>query len=353
VKTVVEIDGEKFLLNDRLTYKDVRYRNFTVEGLLMNSRMIQAIADDENPETRKLWANPDTGAWDPERNTREFCEALPVYRKSGLLAVTVGLQAGGSVYSSKVWNNCRMSGFAPDGAVKPAWKKRLLKVLKAADDCGMVVIINLFYWKQIRLIPDDKAVIKAVESACDLVLCSGFRNVIVDVANESASWWNRPVCRPENIHRLILAAKAASRNGRRLLVGSSTGGDNLPTGEWLEAEDVSLPHGNGNTPDRLRQRIRELRSSDAFRKRPRPLLINEDSVNLANMETSLEEYCSWGYYSQGAGSADPQYEKIWPGAREKRYGDLSGFQTLPVNWGVNTAQKRAFFDKVAEVTGGE
>ena len=31
--------------------------------------------------------------------------------------------------------------------------------------------------------------------------------------------------------------------------------------------------------------------------------------------------------------------------------DLSGFQTPPINWGINTAHKRAFFDRVREVTG--
>jgi hypothetical protein len=29
---------------------------------------------------------------------------------------------------------------------------------------------------------------------------------------------------------------------------------------------------------------------------------------------------------------------------------LSGFQTIPVNWSINTADKRAFFERLAEIT---
>jgi hypothetical protein len=39
--------------------------------------------------------------------------------------------------------------------------------------------------------------------------------------------------------------------------------------------------------------------------------------------------------------------------RESRYEELSGFQTVPVNWSVNTGHKRAFFERLREITGGE
>jgi hypothetical protein len=67
-----------------------------IEGLLFNSRMVQAIFDDENPATAAHWRYPDTGFWDADRNTDEFCAMLPVYAQHGVLGVTVGLQGGGS-----------------------------------------------------------------------------------------------------------------------------------------------------------------------------------------------------------------------------------------------------------------
>jgi hypothetical protein len=349
--TEVSVDGERFLINGKPTYEGVTYRGRSVEGLLLNSRMIQAIIDDENPETRKLWVYPDTGVWDPERNTNEFCAMLPEYRRHGLLAVTVGLQGGGSSYLREVWEGCHFSAFREDGSLAPDYLARLARVLDAADACGMVVIVNLFYWKQVNRIRTDAALVKAVEHTMDFLLKTDKRNLLIDVANESADWWQRDLCKPHRVVTLIEAARSVTLSGRRLLVGTSTGGDNLPTEPWLEAEDVSLPHGNGNTPTELRERLHRLRAMDAFKKRPRPLLINEDGVDLDNFEAAVSEYASWGYYAQGAGSGSAPYDQIWPGDREKTLGALSGFQTLPVNWGINTEDKRAFFAKVAEITG--
>ncbi len=93
-KTCVSIHGEAFHLNGAPTYAGRRYGGHKIEGLLMNSRMVQGIYDDRNPETRDRWAYPDTGKWDPERNTREFLAAMPEWRKHGLLAITLNLQGG-------------------------------------------------------------------------------------------------------------------------------------------------------------------------------------------------------------------------------------------------------------------
>ena len=47
----------------------------------MNSRMVQGIFNDENPETSGKYKYPDTGEWDPERNTREFVAAMAEWRE--------------------------------------------------------------------------------------------------------------------------------------------------------------------------------------------------------------------------------------------------------------------------------
>lgn len=93
-KTTVSIEGDRFLINGEYTYKGRYWQNHRIEGLLMNSRMIQGIFDDHNPDTRTRWAYPDTGRWDPDRNTKEFVEAMPTWKEHGLLAFTTGLQGG-------------------------------------------------------------------------------------------------------------------------------------------------------------------------------------------------------------------------------------------------------------------
>lgn len=71
-KTTVSIEGDKFLINGKPTYEGRTWKGKKIEGLLMNSRMVQGVFDDLNPETISRWAYPDTGKGDAERNTREF-----------------------------------------------------------------------------------------------------------------------------------------------------------------------------------------------------------------------------------------------------------------------------------------
>jgi hypothetical protein len=117
-KTTVAIKGDAFRINNEPTYKGRTWNGKKIEGLLMNSRMVQAIFDDLNPDTRGKWVYPDTKKWDADRNTREFVAAMPEWRKHGLLAVTLNLQGGSPMGYSKdqPWHN---SAFTADGSLRP------------------------------------------------------------------------------------------------------------------------------------------------------------------------------------------------------------------------------------------
>jgi hypothetical protein len=93
-RTTVSIRGDMFLIDGQPTYRGRVWNGRRVEGLLLNSRMVQAVFDDLNPETAQRWAYPDTGMWDADRNVREFVAATPEWRRRGLLAVTINLQGG-------------------------------------------------------------------------------------------------------------------------------------------------------------------------------------------------------------------------------------------------------------------
>ena len=93
-RTTVSIEGDRFMINGKPTYPGRQYKGMRIEGLLMNSRMVQGIFDDLNPETRSRWAYPDTKRWDPDRNTREFVAAMSEWRSFGLMAFTINLQGG-------------------------------------------------------------------------------------------------------------------------------------------------------------------------------------------------------------------------------------------------------------------
>ena len=75
--TKVSIEGNKWIVDGIPTFSDIKYRGKSIEGLLLNARMVNAIFDDENPYTRDIWNYPDTGEWDADRNTNEFVAMLP------------------------------------------------------------------------------------------------------------------------------------------------------------------------------------------------------------------------------------------------------------------------------------
>jgi hypothetical protein len=349
-RTEIGIDGSDFRINGAPTYAGRWHEGRRIEGLLLNSRMVQAIFDDANPRTRPNWAYPDTGTWDPDRNTRELCAMLPVYRAHGLLAITVGLQGGGSIYRPEIFEHYRNSAFTPEGELEPAYLERLLRVLEAADRSGMVVIVNYFYWKQQRF-QDDAAVCRATEAATQWLLESGHRNILVDIKNEIRE--ADDILSSRGIHRLLDIARSTTQDGRRLLVATSTHPEkHLPDGSWPALCDFFMPHGNNSEPDGFRRELLAFREEPVVAERARPICCNEDSIHVASLDAAIDAGASWGYYDQGYGSVGYHGRHDWSARdREADHAELSGFQTVPVNWSINTAHKRAFFDRVREVTG--
>ena len=170
--TTVSIVGEAFHINGKPTYAGREWRGHRVEGLLMNSRMVQGIFDDRNPATAARWAYPDTKKWDAERNTREFIAAMPEWKKHGLLAFTINLQGGSPEgYSkSQPWEN---SAFDPDGALRADYMARLARILDRADELGMVAIVGYFYFGQDERLRDEAAVLHATDGTTQWLLDGG------------------------------------------------------------------------------------------------------------------------------------------------------------------------------------
>lgn len=336
-KTEVSIVGDAFQINGQPTYQGRLWNGKSIEGLLLNSRTVQATFDDLNPETRGRWAYPDTKTWNPERNTREFLEALPEWRKHGLLAVTLNLQGGSPQGYSKgrqPWHN---SAITDEGALRPETMARFVRILDKADELGMVVILGLFYFGQDERLKDEAAVKRAIDNAVDWVLQKGYRNVLIEVNNECNVAYDHDVLKPDRVHELIERVKARSVGGRRLLVGTSYGGGTVPKENVVRASDFLLMHGNGvKDPARIAEMVRQARNVPGYR--AMPILFNEDDhfdfdQPRNNFAAALSEHASWGYFDPGA----PNYK--------------DGYQSPPVNWGISSDIKRGFFTKLKEVTG--
>ena len=337
--TAVSIEGDNFVINGRPTLAGLKWRGYTLEGLLPNSRMVQGVFDDLNPETRGRWAYPDAKPWNPDRNTREFVAAMADWRRHGLLAVTLNLQGGSPEGYSQAqpWNN---SAFTEDGALRPEYMARVERILDEADRLGMAVILGLFYFGQDERLRDEAAVIRAVDGTVGWVLDQGYRNVLIEINNECNIRYDHAVLQPARVHELITRAKQITRNGRRLLVSTSYGGDTLPGAEVLAASDFVLLHGNGvSNPDRIAEMVRQTRGMPAFT--PKPVVFNEDDhydfdKPWNNFVAATSEHASWGFFD----------------FRRQGEGFDEGYQSVPVNWGISSARKRGFFGLLQEMTGG-
>jgi hypothetical protein len=339
-KTAVGIEGVEFTINGRPTYSGRTWQGKKIEGLLLNSRMVQAVFDDRNPDTAARWAYLDTKKWDPDRNTREFVAAMPEWRKHGLLGVTVNLQGGSPTgYSTaQPWHN---SAFNADGTLRSEYLKRLETVIDNADDLGMVVILGLFYFGQDGRLADEAAVKNGVETAVDWLIGKNYRNVLVEIDNEcNAKAYQHAILKPDQVHELIaLARERAKSKGFPLLVGTSYGGGTVPNANVVKASDFLLMHGNGvRDPARIREMVRQARNVEGYR--PMPILFNEDDhfdfdKPTNNFRAAVDEYASWGYfdYRMNGESFD------------------DGYQSVPVNWGISSERKRGFFILLSEITG--
>ena len=338
--TTVSIKDDDFRINRKPTYAGRNWNGHKIEGLLLNSRMVQGIFDDLNPATVNRWAYPDTGRWDAERNTREFLAAMPEWRRHGLLAFTLNLQGGSPQGYSKdqPWHN---SAFEPDGALRAAYLGRLNRILGKADELGMVVILGYFYFGQDERLKDEAAVIEAAHNATMWLLREDYRNVLVEVANEcNVKRYDHAILKADRIHELINRVRHTQFRGRRLLVGTSYGGGKVPEESVVRASDFLLMHGNGvKDPARIVAMIREARQVRGYR--PMPLLFNEDDhfdfdKSENNFTAAVGEHASWGYFDY----------------RMKDEGYDEGYQSVPVNWGISSERKRGFFRLLSEITGG-
>src|SRR5690606_3760592 len=332
--TTVSINGEAFYINNTITYEGRYWNNHKIEGLLFNSRMVQGIFDDANPETRTLFEYPDTKTWDADRNTQEFIDAMPDWKAHGLLAFTLNLQGGSPTgYGNKNWVN---STFDSDGNLKPDYLNRLGRILDKADALGMVAILGYFYFGQDQLLKDETAVINAVDNITNWLLEKGYTNVLVEINNECDIQYDHAILKPERVDELIKRVRNLSDG--KLLVSTSFSGNALPTPNVIESSDFVLVHGNGANAEDIKNLIINVRDSEAYT--PKPIVFNEDDhydydEESYNLLSAIEHYASWGYFD----------------FRREGEGFEEGFQSVPVDWKISSGRKKDFFNKLKEITG--
>jgi hypothetical protein len=165
--------------------------------------------------------------------------------------------------------------------------------------------------------------------------------VLVEINNECNVNYDHAILQPARVDQLIQRVKGLTRDGRRLLVGTSYGGGTIPQANVARASDFLLLHGNGVAPpERLARMVRQTRAVTGYT--PKPILFNEDDhfdfdQPTNNFIAAVSEYASWGYFDY----------------RMQGEGFNEGYQSVPVNWGISSERKRGFFRRLSEITGAQ
>jgi hypothetical protein len=122
-------------------------------------------------------------------------------------------------------------------------------------------------------------------------------------------------------------------------VSTSYSGGTLPKASVVKASDYILVHGNGvSNPVKITELVLETQKVEGYN--GKPIVFNEDdhfnfSDEVNNFTNAVKVYTSWGYFDY----------------RMKDEGYVDGYQSVPVDWGINSERKKGFFKKLKEITG--
>ena len=288
MKTVLTLDKNRFRINGELTYSKYPNCQEKYHGMLMNARFIQGVFDDAKDPAR---FNRFGREFDPEKNTDDLIAALPEWYAKGLRAFTVGFQGGGPCFT--IFGDLQNSPYSEDGtSIDEKYLGRMKRLIEAADELGMVVIVSFFYGHQVKFLKDDEAVIAATKTASNWLRDQGFTNVIIEIANEHDidPYKARPVLYQDwgIVHLMEIARKESGG----MPVGCSAT-DAYFSEAMCDYSDVILIHGNNLSPQKFYNLIVRTKN----RQPEKPILCNEDSQALTNMKVALDEGISWGYYN--------------------------------------------------------
>ncbi len=247
-ETQVAIEGTRWLINGQ-----VINAGSACEGMLMNVRMVNATFEDRS--------KPD---FDADRNTDRFIAHISDYAAHGVNAFTLCLQGGMPGYE-----RAENSAFLADGSLNASYLARVDRVIRACDQHGVVVILGLFYQRQSKKLHDEVAVRAGVVNAMHWIAGQGYRNVVVEIANEypHKGFVHEIIRQPSGQAALL---KLARQTLPSILLTSSGYGDGKVDAEVAAECDFLTPHWNGTRVAEIPTRVELLKLYG------KPIVCNED-----------------------------------------------------------------------------
>ena len=273
----------------QLTYDSGRHRR-KVRGSLALVRVTQGVFDDE-------WLKETS--FDPDANTGALIEQLDLYKQHGIGGIVVALQGTDPGYDGAVngvdraasadlgeQSGALVSAYNPDGSLKPEWTARLDRLIKAADQRGMVVCLVLFQQDQDESLASREAIIAAAGNVARHLIETNARNVMLDVADawdEPEGRWDHRRFIPRYVEYLIRAVRDEFQHADFTLpIGASSGSGMLYPMSLARLCDVVLLQGDGRTIEDKLARSRQ------FKEYERPVLMVSDSNGDASTLDQLQ-----------------------------------------------------------------
>lgn len=259
------------------------------EGLLTNVRMVNAVFEDAGPSAKDHLQD-----FDPDENTRRFIEQMPDYYAQGVRAFTVSLQGGMPGYEGAV-----NTAFNSDGSLRQSYLDRVARVIQAADQQGMVIILSCFYQRQHSheyALEGKQAIFDAVENVVRWIVKEEFSNVVLEISNEYAHggfnrWKDGEWLKSDSAQvELIGHAKSIAPN---LLVSTSGMGSGRVSQVIAQASDFIIIHFNRTPISLIPERIASARSYG------KPVVCNEDDkvgkIGAEAARVSVQAGAGWGF----------------------------------------------------------
>src|SRR5690606_13163900 len=108
------------------------------------------------------------------------------------LSFTLNLQGGNPLPNarSQPWHNSAIDSL---GNLRPEYMARLERILDRADQLAMVPILGIFYFGQDQRLRDEAAVIHAVDNTLGWLADRGYRNVLIEVGNETNTGYDHAI----------------------------------------------------------------------------------------------------------------------------------------------------------------
>ena len=178
----------------------------------------------------------------------------------------------------------------------------MLRLQRALDERGMVLVLMYFYEGQNGVLRDSEAIRRAVINATDWLVRNNCRNVMIEIANEyDLQEWEYDPWIPNHIGELIELARSRFTPDFRLPIGASTKGMAV-SGSTRDHADLTMIHGNTRPPEEKRERIAELFADS---KVPGPIFMDEDdngkdtttanfAKEIASLDAVWQSGGSWG-----------------------------------------------------------